>query len=70
MENYRVIDADSHIEEVEEIWDYLDPAFQLRRPFPITVEKNIEHSNLNAFWYIDGSVQSSSARAQWSLQGR
>ncbi len=56
MQNYTVIDADSHVEEVEEIWDSLDPEFQLRRPFPITVEKNIEHSNLNAFWYIDGGV--------------
>ena len=56
MENYRIIDADSHIEEVEEVWDYLDRAFESRRPFPITVEKNIDHSNLNAFWYIDGNV--------------
>lgn len=56
MESISVIDADSHIEEVEEIRDYLDPQFQMRRPFPITVEKNIEHTNLNAFWYIDGNV--------------
>ncbi len=56
METIRVIDADSHIEEVEEIWDSLDPQFQSRRPFPITVEKNVEFTNLNAFWYIDGNV--------------
>jgi predicted TIM-barrel fold metal-dependent hydrolase len=51
-----IIDADSHIEEVSEIWDHLDAEFQPRRPFPITVEKNIGHTNLNAFWYIDGNV--------------
>ena len=38
MEKYKIIDADSHIEEVAEIWDHLEPAFQSRRPFPVTVE--------------------------------
>ena len=56
MEKFKIIDADSHIEEVTEIWDYLEPEFQSRRPFPVTVEKNIGHTNLNAFWYIDGAA--------------
>jgi predicted TIM-barrel fold metal-dependent hydrolase len=56
MEKFRVVDADSHIEEVTEIWDHLDAAFQPRRPFPVTLEKNIGHTNLNAFWYIDGAA--------------
>jgi predicted TIM-barrel fold metal-dependent hydrolase len=56
MKGMRIIDADSHIEEPVEMWDHLDPAFQSRRPFPITIEKNVGHTNLNAFWYIDGNV--------------
>lgn len=56
MQKLRIIDADSHIEEVPEIWDHLDAAFQARRPFPVTLEKNIGHTNLNAFWYIDGAA--------------
>jgi hypothetical protein len=56
MEKLRIIDADSHIEEVSEVWDHLDADYQARRPFPITVEKNIGYTNLNAFWYIDGAV--------------
>ena len=56
MEKFRIVDADSHIEEVAEIWDYLDPAFASRKPFPVTLEKNIGHTNLNAFWYIDGAA--------------
>lgn len=56
METSRVVDADSHIEEVPEIWEYLDPRYQSRRPFPITVEKPVEFTNLNALWYVDGNV--------------
>ena len=39
MEKFRIIDADSHIEEVSEVWDHLDAGYQARRPFPITVER-------------------------------
>jgi hypothetical protein len=56
MEKFRIVDADSHIEEVPEIWNHLDAAFQSRRPIPVTLEKNIGHTNLNAFWYIDGAA--------------
>ena len=31
MEKFKIIDADSHIEEVTEIWDHLEPEFQSRR---------------------------------------
>ena len=56
MKKFRIVDADSHIEEVPEIWDHLNAAFQSRRPIPVTLEKNIGHTNLNAFWYIDGAA--------------
>jgi hypothetical protein len=38
MAEFRVIDADSHVEEPEEAWGYLDAKYEGRRPFPITGE--------------------------------
>jgi len=38
MAEFRVIDADSHVEEPAEAWGYLDPKYEARRPFPITGE--------------------------------
>ena len=34
MVAFRVIDADSHVEEPLEAWSYLDPKYEARRPFP------------------------------------
>ena len=56
MAEFRVIDADSHVEEPEEAWGYLDPKYEARRPFPITGENRPFMHNMNSFWYIDGSV--------------
>ena len=33
MAEFRVIDADSHVEEPVEAWSYLDPKYEARRPF-------------------------------------
>jgi len=33
MAEFRVIDADSHVEEPEEAWGYLDLKYEARRPF-------------------------------------
>jgi hypothetical protein len=56
MAEFRVIDADSHVEEPAEAWGYLDPKYEARRPFPITGENRPFLHNMNSFWYIDGSV--------------
>jgi uncharacterized protein len=56
MAGFRVIDADSHVEEPEEAWSHLDPRYEARRPFPITGENRPFLNNMNSFWYIDGSV--------------
>jgi uncharacterized protein len=56
MAEFRVIDADSHVEEPEAAWGYLDPKYEARRPFPITGENRPFLHNMNSFWYIDGSV--------------
>jgi len=51
-----VIDADSHVEEVDETWDYLDDCYQHRRPQAITLQNRPIFANRNACWYIDGAV--------------
>ena len=56
MAEFLVIDADSHVEEPEEAWSYLDPKYEARRPFPITGENRPFLHSMNSFWYIDGSV--------------
>jgi hypothetical protein len=37
-----IIDADSHVEEVDETWDYLDERHQQRRPQAITLKKLLD----------------------------
>jgi hypothetical protein len=44
VETFQIIDTESHIEEPVETWDRLDAEFQTRRPFPVTVDKNIGHN--------------------------
>jgi predicted TIM-barrel fold metal-dependent hydrolase len=54
------IDADSHVYEVEETWNYLPKKFQSRRPIPITVPREqAPYMGVdNSFWLVDGrSVQ-------------
>jgi predicted TIM-barrel fold metal-dependent hydrolase len=56
MDNEIIIDADSHVEEVDETWDYLDEPYQQRRPQAITLQNRPVFANRNACWYIDGAV--------------
>ena len=56
MSDYLVIDADSHVEEPQEAWDYLQDRYKDRRPFPIEVPNRPILANLNAFWWIDGVI--------------
>lgn len=51
-----VIDADSHVEEPVEAWEYLDREFQNRKPFPVVVPNRPILANLNAFWWVDGQI--------------
>jgi hypothetical protein len=48
MAEFRVIDADSHVEEPEEAWGYLDPKYEARRPFSITGENRPFLHNMNS----------------------
>lgn len=49
-----IIDADSHVEEVNETWNYLDQEYQYRRPLSVTTENIPALADHNAFWFIDG----------------
>ncbi|HEY7061474.1 MAG TPA: amidohydrolase family protein [Chloroflexota bacterium] len=51
-----IVDADSHVEECEEYWRFLDPRYEARRPFPIVGENRPEFAGMNAFWYVDGQT--------------
>ena len=51
-----VIDVDSHVEEPQEAWSYLDEKYAGRRPFPIMTKDIPALGGINAFWYIDGTV--------------
>ncbi|MCY4546841.1 MAG: amidohydrolase family protein [Defluviicoccus sp.] len=52
------IDADSHVYEVEETWDYLPGKYRHRRPVPITVKReDAPYMGVdNSFWLVDGKA--------------
>ena len=54
----RYIDADSHVYEVEETWDYLPKKYRNRRPIPITIppEQAPSMGVDNSFWLVDGKA--------------
>jgi predicted TIM-barrel fold metal-dependent hydrolase len=56
MGKVRIIDADSHVEETADYWQYLDPKYEARRPIAIVAEDRPQLGGMNAFWYIDGQV--------------
>ena len=52
------IDADSHVYEVQETWDYLPKKFRHRRPLEVTVPpKDAPYMGVdNSFWLVDGKA--------------
>ena len=52
-----IIDADSHVIESTETWQYLDPKFAKRRPVPVTVPADTGFLDWNTFWVIDRQVR-------------
>lgn len=49
MAEVRVIDADSHVEEPDEAWSYLDAKYEARRPFAITGENRPFLHNMKSY---------------------
>jgi predicted TIM-barrel fold metal-dependent hydrolase len=52
-----VIDADAHVMESLQTWQYLDPEFDSRRPIPVTVPTDTSFEWNNAFWVIDQKIR-------------
>ncbi|HEX9878934.1 MAG TPA: amidohydrolase family protein [Candidatus Binatia bacterium] len=52
----KFIDADAHVEESDEMWKLLDPAFASRRPIPMALPEDTWFGRYNAFWLIDGEI--------------
>ncbi len=48
-----VIDADAHVEEGIETWNYLDPAWHRWRPFPVVFPENTVFGSHNGAWIIE-----------------
>jgi hypothetical protein len=56
MKDLTFVDADAHVEECEEIWNFLDPEYQPRRPVAVTLDRAPGRGNLNAFWKLRGPL--------------
>src|SRR4051794_14397645 len=56
--SYPLIDADSHLEEGPEVFDYLDAEFEPRRPFVVDIGDAVRHRpTRNKVWMIDGEMR-------------
>jgi predicted TIM-barrel fold metal-dependent hydrolase len=53
----KIIDADSHVIESEETWQYLDPVYRRRRPVAVKVPADTPFLDWNTFWLIDRQVR-------------
>src|SRR5262245_41415589 len=51
----QVIDADSHIEEPDELWDYIEAGYRARRPRMVDLRK-AGVGDLDVRWLIDGAL--------------
>lgn len=51
-----VIDADSHVEESESMFGFLEKEYYSRRPLAVGFAKDTAYGNHNAVWLIDGET--------------
>lgn len=56
MERLPVIDADSHVEECEETWSYLEPKYRDRRPVHVNLSGTPGLPRQDSYWLIDGRI--------------
>ena len=56
-----VVDADTHIAEPPEMWDYLEPDWYPRRPVVVQVPTDTQYGLLDRMWLIDGQIIPKSA---------
>jgi predicted TIM-barrel fold metal-dependent hydrolase len=51
-----VVDADTHIAEPQEMWNFIDPAWYPRRPVVIQVPEDTLYGGVDHMWLIDGQI--------------
>ena len=51
-----IIDADTHIAEPREMWQFLEPEWYPRRPVVVEVPSDTAYTTSNHMWLIDGQV--------------
>ena len=51
-----VLDADTHIAEPPEMWDFLDPEWYPRRPVVVQVPEDTLYGSTDHMWLIDGQI--------------
>lgn len=51
-----VLDADTHIVEPVQMWEYFDHDMYPRRPVKVSVPNDTLYGRSNAFWLIDGEI--------------
>src|SRR5205807_6324304 len=56
----RAIDADTHIFESTQVWDFLDEAMYPRRPIIVSGPRDTVYRR-SSFWLIDGNIFPKSA---------
>ena len=57
MKTVDVVDADSHVMEIPQTWDYLDAEFQHRRPVVVRPEGTLPTMpHMDSWWLIDGQI--------------
>lgn len=56
MAKLPIIDADSHIEECEATWSYLEPKYRDRRPIHLNLSGTPGLPRNDSYWLIDGRI--------------
>ena len=50
------LDADTHIAEPLQMWDYLEPEWHSRRPVIVSVPDDTQYGTADHMWLIDGQI--------------
>jgi hypothetical protein len=56
MARLPIIDADSHVEECEATWSYLEPKYRDRRPIHLNLSGTPGLPRNDSYWLIDGRI--------------
>jgi predicted TIM-barrel fold metal-dependent hydrolase len=51
-----IVDADTHVAEPVEMWNFLDPAWYPRRPVVVSVPEDTYYGGVDHMWLIDGAI--------------